>query len=347
MFTRRQNRFRRLAGSIATSATIIEAYTRGFIGCFVDQEGAPNWARVIARRDRDRFRAEVPRPRAEDFMGEIQGKGAGQRAVNYQYYLELDRTAMTGNQNRGNCTAWSGRCVVGNLYATDILGKGEPHVYLGRPGTAVPYSFRGGMGEGMSVWRCARVFHQRGIQLMLRYLEKYDLREENPDEEYGYRWGRTGAPADLLEVIKDDRVETVSEISDPQAVMDALWAGYFIHVGSSRTASSSGDPISALRTPANHAEALIGYDDTDEFREWYREKTGKRLTEAVGIWDQSWGNWNTVTNWFPKWGPRPQGAFVLDWSDTMWKVRQTGIAYSNVIGFPAPQMDDWGSDEYL
>jgi hypothetical protein len=97
----------------------------------------------------------------------------------------------------------------------------------------------------------------------------------------------------------------------------------------------------------------MGYDDTDEFREWYREKTGKRLNDWVGIFDQSWGDdWLRVNDW-PEhlWGPRPGGAFVLEGSVVASRMLDTrygeAIAMSRVEGFPMLELPDWGFEHVL
>jgi hypothetical protein len=323
------------------------AYHRGFVGCFVDGRGAPAWAVEIAHRDAEAFEREMPHPRAEDVFSEIVGGGRGQRAVNWNYYLDAQPDALSGNQDYGNCTAWSGRGLLGCLFAVEKFAKHQPQKWPGRFGTAVAYGFRGGMAGGMSLYTCARVYTETGLQIMRPYCNgRYDLSTEDADETAGHKWGRGGPPVELIEEIAANKLRTASRITEPDAVLDALQAGYFIHVGSTRTAAPYGDPVSALTTPANHAEALIGYDDTEEFRGWYQEKTAKALTEPVCIFDQSWGNWNTVENWPDHlWGRKPQGAFVLTLSDTMRKVAQTGIVYSDVDGFPAQEVN-WRVAEY-
>ena len=134
------------------------------------------------------------------------------------------------------------------------------------------------------------------------------------------------------------------------AIMDLLYLGHFVGHGSNYTARSYGDPVSGLTSIGGHAQALIGYDDTDEFRDYYKERTGKTLREAVFINAQSWGDWNRVENW-PEhlWGAKPQGAWVVTESSMSRIVRQWGDCYaiSNVLGFPARNLPDWGSHEYL
>ena len=323
-----------------------EAYRRGLVGCFVDHEDAPYWARQVARYENDRLRREAAYYMAVFAASEIRGSGAGKRQCLWHYYMSLDKAAMTGSQRYGNCTSWSGRCCVGNVLSIDILEKGEAHEYPARPGTAVAYSQRGHRGQGMAISTCGRVYEQAGVQVMSSYCDgKYDFTTQNRDEDWGNAHGGRSLPADLAEAIAPHRIKTVAQVpANADAVKDLLQNYYMIHVGSTKTAASSGDPISRLGTPANHAEALIGYDDTDEIR----DRLGLRAGQWVGIWDQSWGNWNRVTNW-PEdlWGPKPEGAFVLLGDDCLWKIRQGSVAYSDAVGFPARTLPDWGMIQAL
>lgn len=321
-------------------------YADGLIGCVTDSTELSEPMRRTARWERDAFRRETLRPRFETHVratpgDPFVGSGKGKRALLYINYMKLDKTALTGNQGTGSCVGWACRGGGGCLIGSEIAA-GEPHRYKGRPGIAVIYGSRGHTGQGMSVWRAARVVTEDGVQLMIVYCDgKYDLRSEGDDEGAGMRWGRTGPPRDILDAIKGNVITTASEVNGIESAMDALYNGYPIQCGSSRTAYRTGDPISRYGSLANHSEAIIGYDDTDEFRDFYRDKTGKRITGPVFIWDQSWGNWNTVTNWPPFWGSKPQGVFVLTGDDTRKKFNPA-IAYSNFEGFPR-RVIDWDS----
>jgi hypothetical protein len=229
------------------------------------------------------------------------------------------------------------------------VANGEAHRYEARPGTWSIYAYRGSRSDsGMTLADVARALHTGGIGLEKTY-PGYDLSTQALDEAAGVKWG-TGLPKDLAALIAHDLIEQVSEVQETDAVLDILNAGHFILTGSTRTAGGAGDPVSPIGPVGAHAQALIGYDDTEEFREWYAQKTGKTLTEGVLIFDQSWGDWLKVTNW-PEhlWGPKPEGAFVLKISQGMQLVTQWGqaIAFSKVAGFPLLELPDWGSGEYL
>lgn len=324
------------------------AYQMGFHGAFIDYEELPDWARRIARWARDKLRRNARcELRAENAIArDLHGIGSGKRAVHFRHAMQIDPSIHTGNQDAGNCTPWMTREMVGDEWCADIAERGEAQEYVKRPGTAVVYGSRGHSGAGMDLATAMDVVHNRGIQLEISYLGgKYDLSTEARDEAAGVAWGRSGPPADLLAEIAGDRIEQVSLVTDEQAIKDLLFMGHFLGHGSTRTARSSGDPIAPLQTIGGHAQEVMGYDDTDEFRDFYRERTGKTLNDWVAIHDQSWGDWNTITNWPDHlWGPKPEGAWVITGSDLMRIVREWGDcwAISNVLGFPMRTLPDWG-----
>jgi hypothetical protein len=330
------------------------AYQSGFHGAYLRNQG-PQWQQTIAQYEFERFidEAQCETDISAALPSSLQSQWKDQRAVHWNWYLELDpQRSLRGSQDYGNCTAWSLREIVGCEWATDIKARGEAQEYTRRPGTAVPYASRGHGGQGSALSTLVNVVHRKGVQVEQVYCDgKYDLSTESADEAAGNRrFGMNGPPTCILDEIAEDRIEQVSHVPDPEAALDVLAAGHFCFHGSTLTGQSSGDPVSGIRTIGGHAQAVIGYDDTDEFREWYREKTGRVLTEAVVIHDQSWGQWNQLTNW-PEhlWGVKPQGAWVITLSSFSRIVDQWGDCYaiSNVLGFPLLELPDWGSGEYL
>lgn len=261
--------------------------------------------------------------------------------------MALDQRIYQGAQDYNNCTSWCFRIVAASCLATDIIAKKEPHRYTARPGTAGIYSYRGHASDtGMAVYLGAEAIHTKGIGLEIDYPGIADLSTEAKDERAGVEWGRNGPPAAFREAVAGDLIEQTSEVTDEEALLDILHAGHFVATGSTITGSGAGDPVSTAGSIGGHAQALIGYDDTDEFRAWYQQTTGKTLTGWVGIFDQSWPpNWLTVKNW-PEhlWGPRPEGAFVLRGSDVMRMTKTqygAAIACSAAKGFPLLELPPW------
>lgn len=338
-----------LAGRSERLATIREAYFSGHVGCFCDSDQSPEWSRRIARVARDRLRANA---RCEfrasaAIPGYAHGSGKGKRAVNFQHAMRLDAAMLSGSQDFSNCVSWQTREMVGCSIATDIA-SGLLHEYIARPGTAGPYASRGYRSDsGMDIWTAAEFCHNQGIGLQIKY-GAYDLSTEAADEKYGVQWGG-GIPREFLDAIKNDRVEQVSEVDyDEEVVQDLLFGGHFIGTGSTTTAGGPGDPVSPGGYVGPHAQALIGYDNTEEFVDWYKQKTGKSLKESVYIFDQSWGDWLKMSNW-PEhlWGPRPEGAFVLPWSFAKKLIGSGSVAINRVKGFAPKRLPDMGFSSWL
>jgi hypothetical protein len=325
---------------------LAKAYGHGrFHGAFLDGDGAPGWARTIARHERAMLLDTIEGDgRLEDMIStDIQGIGKGQRAVHWNHHLRQDPVrGLRGNQDYGNCTAWALREITGCEWGTDIAHRGEPQRYTKRPGTAVTYGSRGHAGQGSALATLVRVVTTKGIQVEDVYCDgRYDLRNEVDDERYGNSWGRGGPPSCILQEIAEDKIESWGYVREEEAIKDTLFAGHFLFHGSTLTANTSSNRlVSPLASIGGHAQALIGYDDTDEARDWIKQHTGTDLRgDWVAINDQSWGRWNTFPDdQWPShlWGQRPEGVWCIKGSDLMRIVRQWNdcIAISNVLGFP-------------
>jgi len=326
---------------------LIGAYRNKFFGCFNTKKG-PAWCRHLATRDRDELRELVTRYQAADIVpARLQGSGAGKRAVHFNHIMRINSQSLSGSQDFGNCTSWMTREGGELARGVDIVVKGDLERYDARMGTAVTYGSRQSSGQGMTLARAMWAIVNLGIAQEISYCDgKYDLRTEDADEAAGNRWGRSGVPADLLAEIKGDRIATVVEIASTAEAIDALYGGAACGHGSTLTGTTRGELISGLQSIGGHAQALLGYDDTDEFREWYRETTGKPITGPVFINDQSWGPWNSfdISLWPSHiWGERPEGAWVLNERDMSRVISQWGdcYAWSNVEGLVREGIPDW------
>lgn len=332
------------------------------MGVYLDIPEQPDWARKIARYDYDQARRECNCEWVIEsaIPSNLHGVGAGKRCLPFRLVMEISPTAFSSYQVYNNCLAWCFRANMASIAAYDIAARFEPQAWEADPGTAVCYAFRGSRGDtGMTLDRGAWVATNCGVQLRKPYVGgRYDFTRQTEDEDAGYRWGGTGAPKDLLEELAPNKVKQVGEVRDEQAVKDAIFLGGSIMTGSSLT-STDGDPIGGLKGIGGHAQAMIGYDDTDEFRAWYQSVTGKKLTDWVAIFDQSWpeGACAKTKNW-PEhlWGAKPAGAFVLKGADAMQLIRQSpkysadsqgARVFNSVEGFPLRELPDWGSKYYL
>ena len=347
----------------ANLATVwLDVYAKGFTGCVTGAPDSPGWAQSIALRARDQFRAQCRNAswRIDDIVpSQYAGVGAGKRFCGWNYYLQLDKSlgqgrALRGSQDYGNCTSWMTREMVGTCLGIDVVHKAEPHRYTARPGTALVYGSRGWSSQGMALGTAMDAVHNIGIQLEAVYCGgKYDLRDENTDESYGNKWGGSGPPSCLKEEVSGDRMDYVGQVTGGlEAVKDLLYAGYAIGTGCTLTGKGPANPVcQGLQSIGGHAQACLGYDDTDECRS-YLESLGRNIgDDCVMFMDQSWGpNWLQVSNWNAAlWGEPSEGMWPITGKDFMKIYNQWGDvwAINNVLGFPLRDLPDWGSNLYL
>jgi len=317
---------------------LAKAYADGLIGCFLDDAALPTQVRFQARYERHQTLEESKLPHAEDGLLIIRDEnpgGTGNCAFPWKLYLKLDKMeaggkAMKGNQLTGDCTSWGTGCAVDIERATSILEGGEFESYIAQRCTASIYGWRGHRGQGMAVSTAARALNNYGMAIEKEYCNgKYDFTDYNNYYRLGMGWGGRGTPEDLRAETASNRVETVSSVQEMEAVMDLLQNGFGIAVGSMLGVASSGNPVSRREGSWSHCMCVVGYEGRPEILEMIGQK------KPVFMWDNSWGNWNSVTNIPDEWQPWAEGMFCLDWDDTYWAIKNgDNWAFSDFEGFP-------------
>lgn len=314
------------------------AYTNGFSGCFCASESALMPVIESSKELRDQFFSVARFPDFNAEYSKIAGTGESlERALFFNYVFRCYSDAFRYYQDYGSCTYAS----LGSKGIPQILSYQkialESEVSIEYPVSLVWYSTRGYCADGSYLHQAAIDFETKGVPFRKKY-SQIDLTEEDYDEYVGARlWCRSGPPSWFLNEVKNQgRIGTVSYVEYPtwEQVRDILANGGILHTGSNATAKSSGDPVSTgTQSIGGHAQVLGGYDNSEEFRDYYKEKTGKVINEPVLIWHQTWGNWNNVTNWPTFWGKKPQGAFVLTYSAAKKMLGECYVYYPNATGF--------------
>jgi hypothetical protein len=264
--------------------------------------------------------------------------------------------SLEGSQDYGNCVAWMERELTSVLTGMAVAA-GELKRFSVRHGTAYVYSMRGSMSQGMVVADAHDVVMTHGQSEEKDYGGGIDLSTEDKDESSGNKWGRSGPPDALVKAVSGDTVQKawLIETLSKDVVCDVLWNRGVIATGSTRTAAGPCDPVcSGLDRIGGHAQAFLGYDDSDEFRDTYKKATGKTIgsDEFVVFMDQSWGSdWIKMSNWFTDlWGPRPEGMVAMlyrDFADLAGNRYGEAWGLTGVNGFVANNLPDWGSWTYL
>lgn len=332
-----------------TEKRVESDYLNGYVGAYIDAPSMPQHIRAEARKGDAAFAAQAGDQTytSAAFPSTWRGSGAGKRAVYWNYALRFDRDPtplFAINQITGNCVAAS----IGDVGFTHLQGVAifllrKPFAWRAGGSTAF-YMFRGHGGAGMSLGIAAAAHQRYGFPVRDTYCEgRYDLRDANADQRFGMEHWRQ-QPADFLSATSQQPIGQVAVFrGDSSEAMDILYAGGFLNTGSTTTAAKNGDPISGPAPVGAHAQTCVGYDDTAEFRAWYQDRTGKRLTEPVLMFDQTWGNTQYVRSNWPAhlWGKPTPGMFVLRWSDATRLIKSTCYAYwPDLTGF-TPQELEW------
>jgi hypothetical protein len=178
---------------------------------------------------------------------------------------------------------------------------------------------------------------------------KYDLRDTLVDQQLSMNKCRNAKQA-LADLWAETRKTPVGQVArftgSVDDAMDILYAGGALHTGSKASASRDGDPISSSGSVSPHAQTCIGYDDSDEFRLWYKQQTGKTITEPVFLFDQTWGDKPYVQKNWPQhlWGRQTPGMFVLRWADAKRLIGSTCYAYWPDLRGVTPAKLQWRID---
>lgn len=319
-------------------------------GCLIDEPGQPEWARDLARQGEEDFQTAGGQQADVAFPRCFAGEGKGKRAVYWNYALRFDGDPLPVfaiKQITGNCVeASNGDVTLTHLLGVEIFLLRKPYTWEG-PGSTAFYAWRGHCGQGMNLGTAAASHLAQGTAWRKAYLGgKYDLRDTLADQRLGMANCRN--PSQLLQDLwaetRETPVGTVARFDGgADEAMDVLFAGGALHTGSTATAARDGDPVCSGGRVGSHAQTCIGYDDTQEFRDWYKQQTGKTLTEPVFMFDQTWGaNPYIKSNWPAHlWGRPTPGMFCLRWSDARRLIGSTCYAYWPDLQGVTPERIEW------
>ena len=177
----------------------------------------------------------------------------------------------------------------------------------------------------------AKYVHSKGGLLIRKDYGDIDLSTYNSDLGARHR-----IPSSIYTTeAKKHQVKTISLITTVQEARDALSNGYAISVCSGYGFSSRRDSngIAKRGSGWNHAMAWIACDDTK-----------KRFRETLFLVQNSWGKWNSG----PRVHDQPEGSFWIREKDARGMLAEQGSwVFSDVDGFPARNLPDYGTSSYL
>jgi hypothetical protein len=305
----------------STPAKILKLYRGGFVGGYCDPDETAS------------LLGELKHPVFGASAHILFGSGEGKLSLPFLSLLKFDPGfGPAERQTTGDCVSHSTRRSVDITRSVEIDINGEAEDFVARSATEGIYQSRGHKGQGMSCSRAAKYVSGNPGGILLRkdygdidlsvYNSSLGAKHRIPDSIY-----RTEAAK--------HQVNTVSMISTVAEARDALANGYGISVCSGYGFSSRRDKNGIAKRSGgwNHAMAWIGCDDTRTF-----------LNETLFLVQNSWGKFNGG----PKTHGQPDGSFWIREKDAAGMLASRGSwVFSNVDGFPARDLPDYGFDSFL
>jgi len=297
---------------------LLNAYRDGFAGSICDPEET---ASLLAKLKTPLFGATAFR---------LYGSGEGKLSLPFKSLLKFDPTfGPSERQTTGDCVSHSTRNAVDITRSVEIDIEGESESFEARGATEAIYQSRGHRGQGMTCSGAAKYVHSKGGLLIRKDYGKVDLSKYNSNLGAKHR-----IPSSIYTTeAKRHQVKTISLITTIEEARDALANGYAVSVCSNYGFSSrrDSDGIAKRGNGWNHAMAWIACDD-------------KNFKETLFLVQNSWGKWNNG----PKTHGQPEGSFWIREKDARGMLAQQGSwVFSDVDGFPARELPDYGTTTYL
>ena len=303
-----------------TPKDLLNAYRSGFEGSICDPDEV---AELLGKLKTPLFGAAAYK---------LYGSGEGKLSLPFKSLLKFDSGfGPAERQTTGDCVSHATRNAVDIARAVEIDIKGESESFEARGATEGIYQARGHRGQGMTCSGAAKYVHSKGGLLIRKNYGSVDLSKYNSSLGANHR-----LPSSVYKTeAKKHQVKTISLVTTIEEARDAIANGYAISVCSGHGFSSRRDSkgIAKRGSGWNHAMVWCACDDTK-----------KRHNETLFLIQNSWGMWNS--------GPRvhgqPEGSFWIREKDARGMLAQQGSwVFSNVDGFPARELPDYGTTSYL
>lgn len=292
-------------------------YNDGFVGSYCDPDDVAD------------LLAHLKTPLFGVAAHHLNYSGEGKLSLPFKSLLKFEpKFGPLEKQTTGDCVSHAVRNAIDLTRAVEIDIKGDNEEFIVRGATEGIYQHRQGMGQGMTCSGATRYVSEYGGILLRKDYGSVDLSTYNSSI-----GSRKRIPKSIY---KDEaskhQVKTVSLIKTVEEARDALANGYGISACSNVGFSSKRDNngISKSQGTWYHAMAWIACDDTGD--------------ETLFLVQNSWGKWNSG----PKKHDQPDGSFWIRERDARRILSQNGSwVYSDVDGFPARLLPDYGTSTYL
>jgi hypothetical protein len=325
---------------------VVNAYETGFVGAYSNPEA------VEALRDQITAAGGIPDGAMACSAYKLEETGKGKLSLPVLEALKLYPDCLPGGaQGRGDCVSWDTRNACLITMCCDITSgvpdpasgrlEGAPEVsdaarLAGVLSTEAIYWWRRHGGDG---WSCAEaaqvVLSESGLWLRKKY-DEIDVDVTTYSSRTAGLYGAHTPPGSYLDIGKNHRVQTVTEIEEFEVLRDLLANGYGVSSCGGESFSSDKDMNGFSKRTAKgwaHAMAYGGVDDRDIIKKLYGE--------ALVLLLQSWGNWNSGgTRIYGTDIEIPVGAFWVKWSEIK---NRYMIAMSGVNGWPPKKLKSYGA----
>lgn len=303
-----------------TPRKILNLYKKGFQGAICDEE------------DVRKLLGELPMPLFGAAAFELSGSGKGKISLPFKSLQKFDpKFGPLEAQTTGDCVSHATRNAIDISRSVEIDIKGESEEFVARGATEGIYQSRGHRGQGMSCSGAARYVTEIGGLLIRKDYGDIDLSKYNGSVGANHR-----IPNSVYKTEASKHpVKTASLVTTIEEARDALANGYAISVCSGQGFSSRRDSngIASAQGSWAHAMAWIGCDDSQTI-----------YKETLFLVQNSWGMWNAG----PKRLDQPDGSFWIRESVARRMLAGRGSwVFSNVVGFPARDLPDYGTGDYL
>ncbi|MGB0890443.1 MAG: hypothetical protein ACPGWS_09185, partial [Solirubrobacterales bacterium] len=234
-----------------------------------------------SKEEREEFLGSVPK------FGDL-GLPSGRGKTRLLYAaLELhDPGCYSERQTAADCVSHAARNAVDTARAFAITVSGDHQRFWRRGATEPIYAARGsGRDAGMTIYRAAKWINEGGYAVRAKYdatdLSRYDGRK-------AIRWGATGIPRPLREVLREHLVLKITSIRSVEDARDAIASGFPLFVGSNVGFSSRRDRygFSQPRGTWYHAMAWIATAPLSALTD------DSVSDEPCFLIQNSWGTWN-------------------------------------------------------
>ena len=281
----------------------------------------------------DKLLGELPHPLFGAAAYKLDGSGDNKLSLPVLSYIEYAGHDIFAKdpQTTGDCVSHGSKSAASISSSVEVHIKKEPERWVPLATEAI-YGARGHSGQGMDPARASRFVNEFGLVARGKY-GQIDLSVY--DASYGIKWGRRGVPPSIKKVASEHPVRTVSLITSVEEARDALGNGYGLHIGSGVGFVSKRDSEGFCRESRgwNHDMCVAGCQFERDRRPGF-------------LLANSWGTW--VSGGHPNGYKIPPGCFLADVEVFAKMLRSRGCwAFSNVDGFPAQTLPDYGFGDWI